>query len=107
MSDQKDGAVKLCDNCGRSPAVDVCFVAAIGRLIYHKEEFYSGMWCKVCGIVVYNQVMKRHIKNTWLSPTAFVFGTTIGTAKNLLERRKLEALHDPAPMLSPTTWSHP
>lgn len=81
-----------CRNCGSRPAIGVSFVAGIGRVVVCIEETYEGVYCRECGLALYDRVMKRHLLNTWWSPRAILFGSTLGTARNLLERNKLLAL---------------
>ena len=87
----------FCQICGRSPAVDVKFIACIGMVIARRDETYAGRWCKECGLQVYNRVMKRHLVGTWFSPIGIVFGSTIGSGINLYNKNKLLNLPDPKP----------
>ncbi len=89
------GAEFLCWGCGRIPTHYVEFVAAVGRIIYSVEERYEGWYCKECGLALYAGVMKRHMANTWWSARTLLFGTTVGTGRNLAERNKLLALEPP------------
>lgn len=93
---QAEAREPRCHSCGRLPATHVHFVAAVGRLLVCFEEDYYDILCKECGVALYNRVMKRHLLNTWWSPRALLFGSTIGTTRNLLERNKLLQLAAPS-----------
>ncbi len=85
----------LCWGCGRIPTEYVSFVAAVGRVIYSVEERYEGWFCRECGLALYDRVMKRHMANTWWSARTLLFGTTVGTAANVIGRNKVLALEPP------------
>lgn len=94
--DAPENANTPCYQCGRKPAAYIKLVAGIGRLLYRKEETYDGWFCKKCGLSLYDHVMKRHLANTWWSPTSLLFGATIGTGVNLLAKHKLTSLGEPS-----------
>jgi len=85
-----------CDICGRVPAISICFTAAVGRVLFSiTEEYGNGFFCKECGLKLYHRAMKRHLANTWFSPTSLIFGSTVVTASNLVKKQSLEQLADP------------
>jgi hypothetical protein len=91
----------MCWCCGRGPTKWVNFVAAIGRVVFVVEERYEGWFCRDCGLALFDKVMKRHIANTWWSPTSLLFGSTLGTGANLVERSKILKLAPPQPLQGP------
>lgn len=81
-----------CQVCSGSSAIDISIVAGIGRPIYHVEENYRGPFCRSFGLELYEKVLSRHLKNTWFSPSALLFGSTIGANRNLRQKSRLESL---------------